>query len=600
MRRTGLAAAAVLIFAAACASPQTRSDAPAAAANAPASAPAAAPAAGPGKRLMVIGINDTHGALLSTPPPKWVSGITKSDIGGADWFAGWMNAIRADYKEKGGEVVILDGGDEFQGTLISNEFRGKSVTDVYNAVGVTAAAVGNHEFDFGMPVLRDRIAQAKYPFLGANIFLKGTRNRPDWVKPSVLIEVGGIKVGIIGLATKETPLTTNLANIPDLDFVEGGPIAAQEADALRARGATVVLITAHCGPFAPDNEIQHIAEAVKGKVDAIVSGHHHTALGPPPLIVANIPIVQSGSKLTSFSTIELTLDAGNRVRQFAVNDGSLPKQGGPHTILHTYNGMPVEWRGHKVEPDGRVAAILRDYDVQVKKLRESRIGETAVELRKGGRDDLLANLTADALRSGAGGGLKANFAFQNSGGLRISEIPAGPITFGQIFDLYPFDNQQIVVSLPANQVRNALEAVLRAGKGPLRVSGMRYVIDWEKFQAKDLKESPPGAIVTKVIDEGTGNVLCETKSCTPAECQSVCAQGTYTVAVTDFLANGGDGLIMLKEAPKQVGSVLCRDIIVAYVKEHQPLTAALLGSVSTGKEPRWTQVGSARRAQTGE
>ena len=110
-------------------------------------APAAvaqAPAGTDGRRLMVVGINDTHGALLSVPPPKWISNSTKSDIGGAEWFAGYMNAIRAEYKAKGGEVVILDAGDEFQGTLISNEFRGRSVTDVYNAVGVTAGAVGNH------------------------------------------------------------------------------------------------------------------------------------------------------------------------------------------------------------------------------------------------------------------------------------------------------------------------------------------------------------------------------------------------------------------------------------------------------------------------
>ncbi|HUJ29513.1 MAG TPA: 5'-nucleotidase C-terminal domain-containing protein, partial [Myxococcales bacterium] len=459
---------------------------------------------------------------------------------------------------------------------------------------------GNHEFDFGIPVLEERMAQAHYPILAANIFLHGTTQRPPWAKPSVLIDQGGIKIGIIGLATQETPLTTNPVNIEGLDFPFGGPVAAQEADALRARGATVVLITAHAGPYPPDNEIQHIAEAVKGKVDAIVSGHHHTAIGPPPLIVANIPIVQSGAKLQNFSTIELTLDASNHVRAYAVNDGALPAQGGPQAILHTFQNLPAQWRGHEVQPNGKVAGILRDYDTQVRKLRETRIGETAVELRKGGKDDLLANLTADAMRSGEGGGLKAQYAFQNSGGLRITEIPAGPITFGQIFDLVPFDNQQVVVSLQAPQLRNALEAVLHAGKGPLRVSGLRYTIDWEKFNAKDVRNAPPGAIVTRVVDEPTGNVICETKSCTASECDCACAGGTYTVAVTDFLANGGDGLTVLKDAPKQIGSVLARDIIVAYVKDHQPLTPQLLGSMSTGKEPRWTQIGSARRAQTGE
>src|SRR5262249_13697590 len=175
----------------------------------------------------------------------------------------------------------------------------------------------------------------------------------------------------------------------------------------------------------------------------------------------------------NFSTIELTLDATNHVKAYAVNDGALPAQGGPQAILHTWNNLPAQWRGHDIQPDGKVSGILRDYDSQVKKLRDSRIGETAVELRRGGKDALLANVPADAMRSGSGGGLKAQFAFQNSGGLRISEIPAGPITFGQIFDLVPFDNQQVVVSLQATQVRNALEAVLHAGKGPLRVSGLR-------------------------------------------------------------------------------------------------------------------------------
>src|SRR5438105_12734711 len=261
-----------------------------------ASAPSPAKAGVPpvGRRLTIVAINDTHGAILEVAAPRWIASSTGSEIGGADWFGGYLEAIRADAKDHGGAVIVLDAGDAFQGTLISNRFQGRSVTDVYNALGVTAAAIGNHEFDFGIPVLKERIAQAKYPILAANIFLKGTKTRPDWIRPSAIVDQGGIRIGIIGLATKETPLTTNPVNIEDLDFADGGPVAAAEADALRAAGATVVLITAHAGPYPPGNEIQRIAEAVKGKVDAIVSGHHHQSMGPPPYIVANIPIVQSG------------------------------------------------------------------------------------------------------------------------------------------------------------------------------------------------------------------------------------------------------------------------------------------------------------------
>ena len=550
-----------------------------------------------GRKLVIVGINDTHGALLPAPAAPALAAVTKADIGGADWFAGYLDAIRAEAKDRGDEVVLLDAGDQFQGTLISNQFQGRSVVDVYNAIGVTAAAIGNHEFDFGMPALQQNMAHAKYPMLAANVFLKGTRNRPAWARPSVLVEMGGIKIGIIGLSTVETPLTTNTVNIADLDFADGGPIAAQEADALRARGATVVLITAHAGPFPPDLEIQHIAEACKGRVDAIVSGHHHTAI-KPPLIVAGIPIVQSGHKLANFSTIELSLDAANHVAGFTVNEGNVPENGAPQPILHTWNGAPATWRGRKVEPDAAVAAIVNDYDVQVKKLRDSPIGESAVALVKGGKDNLLGNLTSDALRSGAGGALRANYAFQNSGGLRVKEIPAGPITFGQVFDLYPFDNQQMVVTLKAQAVRDALEAVLHHGKGPLGVSGLHYTIDWTRFATpKEVKEAPPGALVTSVIDDATGKPICETKSCTARQCQATCVDATYTVSVTDFLANGGDGLSMLKEAPRQVGPVLCRDIIVAYVKEHRPLTAQLLGATSAGVQPRIQQNGSLKRPQ---
>ena len=584
---------AALVLAASCAAPKTEKG------GAPAPAGAPEGSAKAGRKLIVIGINDTHGALLSVPPPKWLAKTTNTDIGGADWFAGYVNAIRAQAKAAGDSVVILDGGDLFQGTLISNQFQGRSVVDAYNAIGVTAAAVGNHEFDFGLAVLKDRMAQARFPILAANVFLKGTTTRPDWAKPYTIVEAAGTKVGIIGLATVDTPLTTNPANISEFEFQEGGPIAAALADELRKQGCTIVLITCHMGTEG-DHEVQRLAEAVKGKVDGIVSGHHHKAIGPPPLVVGNIPIVQAGSKLVAFSTIELTLDAKGAPTKFAVNEGTYPNPGGPQPLLHVADGLPAQWRGTAIESDAKVAGILRDYDVQVKKLRESTIGATAVTLLKGGKDDLLANLCADALRSGAGGGLKADFSFQNSGGLRVPEIAAGQITFGQVFDLYPFDNQQVVVALPASQVRNALETVLRLGRGPLRVSGMSYTIDWERFGASkaNLKATPPGSIVTEVTNLNTGKKLCVTKSCSAEECQSECATGTFTLSVTDFLANGGDGLTMLKDAPRQIGSVLARDMIVAYVKEHNPLTAAQLGSMSAGQPPRITTVGNAKSGMT--
>jgi 5'-nucleotidase len=545
------------------------------------------------QRLVVVGINDVHGGLLASPAPRFLAAYSDDLVGGADWFAGWMSAIRKDARARNGETLLIDAGDEFQGTLLSNHFAGRPVVDAFNELGVAAAALGNHEFDFGLPVLLERMKQARYPILAANVFDKGTKERPAWARPSVLLEVSGVKVGIVGLATVDTPTVTNPLLVAHLDFVPGGEVAAAEARALRARGATVVIVTAHAGPFPPDREIQHIAEAVHGEVDAIVSGHHHTNLGPPPLVVAGIPIIQSGTKLLAFSILELTLDSSGRATGFTVNEGTYPRAGAPQPILHSYRGAAPEWRGQKVVPDARVAGLLAGYDEQVRKLRETRIGSSELELPKG-PSGLLGNLVADALRSGAGGALRAEVGLQNSGGLRVAELPRGPITFGQIFDLYPFDNQQVVLQAPAQAIRDALEAVLRAGKLPLQVSGLRYTIDWERFASlgPDRRAWPSGALVTQVVGE-TGAPLCETRSCSATKCEPDCAPGMHSVSLSDFLANGGDGLVMFKEAPREMSSFLTRDIVMAYVKQHDPITPELVGS----GRPRIVVKGTPVRAQ---
>src|SRR4051812_37493191 len=363
------------------------------------------------ERLTVVGINDVHGALLEAPAHKALARFTAEPVGGIDWFAGWVATIRAEARAHHGEAIVLDGGDEFQGTLVSNQFEGRSVVDAFNRIGLTAAAIGNHEFDFGLAALGRRFAQASYPFLSANVFEKGTRKRPPWARPSILATVGGLRIGIVGLTTVETHTSTNPAIIANLDFLPGGPFAAEEADSLRARGASIVLLVAHVGPLPPAGEIQEVAEAVRGKVDAIVSGHNHTEIGPPPLVAAGIPVVQSGSRLAAFSIVEIEIDpATGRAAGFAVNQGTYPRPGGPQPIFHTFEGAPARFRGREIHPDAAVSALVAKYDEQVKRLRDSPVGETLVELRKSGTHASLGNLVADALRSGAGGSIKADFA----------------------------------------------------------------------------------------------------------------------------------------------------------------------------------------------
>jgi len=173
------------------------------------------------RTVSVVSTNDFHGALVGRVH-SWSHGDM---VGGAEWVTGYLNIVR---EENPGGVLFLDAGDMMQGTLISNYFDGASTIEAFNAMGVAAMAVGNHEFDWGQEVLQERYDQADFPFLGANVFFKkqegnpdhGHGGRPHWVKPYVVREVNGVNVGIIGVANPETPSITNPVNVDDLMFTD--------------------------------------------------------------------------------------------------------------------------------------------------------------------------------------------------------------------------------------------------------------------------------------------------------------------------------------------------------------------------------------------
>src|SRR6187551_3225373 len=162
---------------------------------------------GGSRTITIIGTNDLHGALDRMP-----------------LLAGFVANARAAREADGGAVLLLDGGDMFQGTLESNLAEGADIVRAYNAIGYTAAAVGNHEFDFGPAgplatpssddddprgALKARASEAKFPFLVSNISDAKSGSRIKWpnMPASVLVEAGGTKVGIIGAATESTPYT---------------------------------------------------------------------------------------------------------------------------------------------------------------------------------------------------------------------------------------------------------------------------------------------------------------------------------------------------------------------------------------------------------
>ena len=241
--------------------------------------------------------------------------------GGIGVFAGYVNNLRAARVADQGAVLLLDAGDTFQGGVESNLSEGAVVVDAYNALGYTALAVGNHEFDFGAadrsgarqdPVadprsaLKARAAQANFPFLAANLLDEETGRRVEWpnVQPSTLVDAAGIKVGIVGVMTYTALRATLPLNVRGLRMAPLAETVTAEATRLRAAGAQVVVVSAHagggCENFAdpkdlsscdPNAEIFDLARDLpRGLVDAIIAGHTHAGLAHE---VAGMPIVQS-------------------------------------------------------------------------------------------------------------------------------------------------------------------------------------------------------------------------------------------------------------------------------------------------------------------
>ncbi|AKQ64674.1 5'-nucleotidase [Myxococcus hansupus] len=212
------------------------------------SSPRPAPAPAEPVRITLVGINDFHGQVEPHRTPLKDGQVVEE--GGAATLSAYVARLRADNPDG---VVLVDAGDIFQGTLPSNLTEGAVVIDVYNHLGVAAAAIGNHEFDYGpegpgsmalrpgedgLGALKARIRQARFPLVSANLREAATGKAPAWTgnDGTLLMAVKGVKVGVLGLTTESTPNVTNPANVASLRFLPLAPSALEASRSLRARG----------------------------------------------------------------------------------------------------------------------------------------------------------------------------------------------------------------------------------------------------------------------------------------------------------------------------------------------------------------------------
>jgi len=388
--------------------------------------PAAARRPHPATRLRIIGTNDFHGALEPRPDN---SGRRR---GGAAYLATAIHQAAQGCVSPSCETILLDGGDEFQGTPASNLAFGRPDVDVFNHLGLAASALGNHEFDWTQDTLRARMRDARYAILGANVRYADGRDVP-WIRDD----------------TVATPTTTRATNVSDLRFLAPAPIVDSLTRALRARGADYVIVIGHLGAFCDRDgatnckgEVVDLAQALREPVDAIVSGHTHSLVNAT---INGVPITQGRSSGTALGIIDLGPD------------------GGAHRVVDVVTDSLV--------PDPAVAAIVSAAVVKVAPLVNRPVVTIAADLVRTGNQYALGNLITDAMRVVG----KGDVAVMNNGGIRAN-LRAGPASYGTLFEVQPFANVLYRVTVTGSALRTYLENLV-ARTPNVHVSGVTISYD---------------------------------------------------------------------------------------------------------------------------
>ena len=444
--------------------------------------------------LSIVGTSDLHGAVHP-----------RNGLGGLPLLAGYVNNLRAARASDGGAVLLIDSGDTFQGDVESNLSEGALVVDAYNAMRYTAEAVGNHDFDFGsvdsprarqLPgdlrgALKARAAQARYPFLAANLIDDATGRPVEWpnVRPSVLVDAAGVKVGIVGVMTIDALRSTLAVNVRGLRIAPLAPTIAGEASKLRAAGAGVVIVASHAGGRCDrfdrpadlsscdsGSEIFQVARSLPpGLVDVIAAGHTHGGLAHR---VDGIGIIQPFSHGQALGRADVVFD--RRTRSVARIELFPPRQICAQQDPMTGNCAPttesavlMQYEGRPVTPDPAIVQAMAPALQRVHELQALTLGVSldAPIRRVGDLGSPLGNLFAEALREAVPG---TDIAVVNNAARGLwADLPDGPITFGRLYDVFPFDNRIVRITLSGAELGRWLVSEIRQGRrGLLGISGV--------------------------------------------------------------------------------------------------------------------------------
>ncbi len=483
------------------------------------------------QRLVILHTNDIHGHL---PPEQawWINPSFPPPIGNASGAAAVIREERERAARNGWGFLLLEGGDIFQGTPTGEFSKGRAVIEYMNRMGYDAMAVGNHDLDKGPDLLRSLAGMANFPMLSANLVDSASGQVLDYLKPYVILERCGLKIGFLGIMVQGLRRMQTPENLRGIEILPETPTIRQWMDTLRARGADLIICMNHVG-FQRDKVI---ADSVPG-IDVIIGAHSHTGLRQAYECPNNHTIVvQTYGHLSTVGKLELMIDP--KTRQIV-----------------GYQSELRELFTEEVPPDTDELRKIRQWTDLAEAGYDSVIGLAAVDMvRAGGpKESSLGNLMADAIRQAVG----ADVAFQNSGGIR-DDILRGEITYRQIYKVDGFSNTIVTMDMTGEQLLTALEVSVMGGHGIFQVSGLRMVFDPKR---------PP---MDRLVSVEVGGKPVDPKA-------------RYRVATNSFLAAGGGNYRIFQEAENwEDTGHLVRQAMVDFIGRNSPVDVRTEGRIREG------------------
>ena len=511
-------------------------------------------------RLHILHVNDIHSRLEpvsrfnSTCKPEQVS--EGKCFGGIARVAFKINELRNDLLSKGENVVVLDAGDQFQGSLIFTYYRGEAAAEFMEVIGFDAMVVGNHEFDHGPKVLADFIDNVTFPVIGGNLDLQNSDDLKSRIDDHLVLEIGGENIGIVSAVTTDTVHIAKPG--PDVVFHDEIESLQEDIEILESKGIDKIIALTHVGL---DRDLE-IASSVAG-LDAVIGGHSHTLLSNSALRgEREYPVMVQGKSKSMVPVVQAyaySKYVGHLILDFD-DAGSVINAHGDTILLDDSSEQDLSIASRLEE----LLVPVHNYSNLVVAEASSDISGDAMRCRR--KECPMGNLVADAMLAN----MKDDgfsIAIQNGGGIRAS-IDKGGITIGEILTVLPYQNTIATFRTTGSVIKEALEHGISAtdefsGRFP-QVSGLNF--SWNP-------EAPNGSRVNSIYIYQEG------------DWQPLDLDATYGVVTNDFIRQGGDGYKMFEKVvdANDFGQNL-EEAVVEYLKKFSPYSPYTDGRIRRGND----------------